>query len=828
MTLTENILSTNKFGDTYLYAINRGTFDKISANVVFETTFSKSLLQEDTLNIIIGTDSGLLPKYITEQGIPSGSRYIFIETQDILDTLNQHHLLGDFPTEIACLTADEWLEKASDFKIDQYLYIGAVKSFNSICAQQFARNEYAELSWTIKETLHTLHWQHNAAIGNESFIIRQLENATDNLLPAGLLKNAFKNQTVIILAGGPSLSNILPWVKQNRSKLTVFSVSRISRQLVANGINPDFVFSVDPQAISTDYSKEMFQFGSDTIFIHAYHVHPRLLNQWPYTSLYLGERLPWKSIINPENLDSIGPTVTNTALNTAYFFGFERILLAGFDLCYTKEGITHAKGSNEQLAGPKYKLTSLQVETYNGEKRPTGQDFYTALEVLSQQAEIITADQRKIINLAPTAAKARTIEHIPPEKIELTEIEIAPIDIVAKHIPKVSDTDLKEDFEALTTELKKALHQISNIKKLANKAIEINNRMYNKEGLIENYRDKRNLDIIEKQLNRRYKVHGNLVKRFGLRNFLKITAPHKSDWNAEKAKDVGLVYYQSYLTGAKHLIELIEDTLQRTQTRQEEQKNNPNFTMLFTQWNKDQCFNRARIWLKNHPNTHLPEPIATEFESFSEKFDAFIKNDASKRYAQNRTVSRLPDVKARALLLLKHKKNEELHDLLNALTIDDKEPNKASYLKLISAFIAEIEENYDIALGFYDEILNYENSPLLEEALLRIALISINQQNNENAFLALECLSQLSPLYLPFYAESARILGQLMIAIDSYNAYIAQFPNDTSVKLKLANLYLENRIPDAAEMMIDHILEQKPDLPAALTLKKIIAEQKQS
>ncbi len=823
---THAALAINTFGDKYFYFINGATFNKVSAKVVFETSFNQALFNEDSLYIIVGTDSGLLPKFIQQQGIPSGTRYIFIEPEEILNLIEQQGLLDNLPSEIACTTLESWQKLSDDFKINDYFYINSVKLHNSIGAQQATLQDYPELSWQLNEILQSLHWQYNVAIGCEAFMIRQLENLADNILPASLLEDAYRGQTVIILAGGPSLTYLLPWIKQHRNKLTVFSVSRVSRQLISANIEPDFVFSVDPYEHSAEVSKEMFKFGDNTIFVHSHHAYPTLINQWHGKSLYLGERFPWETKLNIENINSVGPTVTNTALNTAHRFGFSRILLAGFDLCFTKEGITHAIGSNEQLAGPKYDLTSLQVETYCGEKRPTGQDYYAALSILSRQAQSITADNRKIINLAKTAAKVAFIDHIPPEKITLDELDTLP-DVYAAHlIPCLSEPELSEHYAAISMELEKALHHLKGIKTLAKKAIKINEEMYNLEGQIANYRDKRNLDTIEKRLHQKYRNYSALVKRFGIRNFLKIAAPNKDNWDAEYTKKIGRIYYDAFQIGSTRLIKQVEDALSRTRSRQEELINKPDFSRLFNQWNKDKSYNRARLWLKRHPTAYLSPETKNEIASLSKKFDAFLTSDITTLNNQARTSSRLPEVKTRALLLLNHKKTDELKDLYNALEPDSKEPDKEPYLLLISAFIAELEENDNQALNYYDAILNLDNSPLIEEALLRITSISLKQLNDENAFMALECLAQINPIYLPLYAESARILGRLMIAIDSYNNYLSQFPEDLQCQLKLTDLYLENHIPDAAEMMLNHILDRTPDLEAAILLKKKIADLK--
>jgi hypothetical protein len=73
---------------------------------------------------------------------------------------------------------------------------------------------------------------------------------------------------------------------------------------------------------------------------------------------------------------------------------------------------------------------------------------------------------------------------------------------------------------------------------------------------------------------------------------------------------------------------------------------------------------------------------------------------------------------------------------------------------------------------------------------------------------------------LPFYAESARILNDPDLAIDSYITYINFFPEDIVTQLKLVSLYLSYELNDPAELMLDHILKNIPNQEAALTMKK--------
>ena len=93
----------------------------------------------------------------------------------------------------------------------------------------------------------------------------------------------------------------------------------------------------------------------------------------------------------------------------------------------------------------------------------------------------------------------------------------------------------------------------------------------------------------------------------------------------------------------------------------------------------------------------------------------------------------------------------------------------------------------------------------------------------DNAGLALQCLSQITPIYLPFYAEILRLNGDTLAAIDAYNDYINQFPEETITQLKLVSLYIENKTYAAAEIMLDHILTKNPGMEAAINIKNQLA-----
>ncbi len=808
-------ICVNNFGEKYFFNLNRNSFDKVSAEALFDAKYGKDLFAEDALNVIIGTDSGLLPKYLQSKFLPKGTRYIFIEPEGVLQGLKYNQLLDGLDEKILCIGLEQWPEAIKNFKINDYLYINAVRSYNAICAQDDYIEEYAELSWYITEVLSQLHWQISVELGSEAFIARQIINLADNGRPAKLLEKAFADKTVLLLAGGPSLDEVLPWLRLHRNEVVVFAVSRISRQLLQANIEPDFVFSVDPTELSFDISKEMLEFSSKPIFVYSYHTVPTLVNQWHGLGLYLGPRLPWPSPLNVANIGSAGPTVTNTALSVAYHFGFKRIVLAGVDLCFTKEGFTHATGSDEQLAGPRFNLTSLQVETNAGFMAPTSCDFAQAILSLSFQAKQLSEMGCRIFNISGGSAKVDNIEYLPISEIEFTNGAINVAEIVAERVSESAEHD--KYHKKILDELGRAQFQIKGIARLAENARRINDEMYSADGVIENYKDKKRLDQIEKKFKREHRHYSKLVKSFGIRSFIKLTKPfNDEEWSAEEAKQLGNVFYDAYQEGATKLMRLLDDAVERVEARQQEYADVPSFGLVMEQYRKDRSFGRVRLW--KAIAAEVPADVQAEFAEFEKRFVEIVHDKNTRHFAKAKSHGNLSSLRQRAGLLFKHKKVEELSDLLASLDKYQDQQVVEPYRQLIAGYSAELQHKPAQALDAYRQIVD-GGEVLVEQALIRIADIGIDNDDIHTANLALQCLSQLNPFYLPLYAEMQRLHGDVMVAIDAYNNYISQFPQDTLVQIKLANLYTEQGIYDAAGMMLDYILAQKPGLEVAVTMK---------
>ena len=161
--------------------------------------------------------------------------------------------------------------------------------------------------------------------------------------------------------------------------------------------------------------------------------------------------------------------------------------------------------------------------------------------------------------------------------------------------------NLSEFYRKAVEELKRARFQVRAIARLSENARAINEEMYNPQGLIENYKDKQKIDQIEKKLKRDHRQYSKLVKKFGIRSFIKLTKPFTDEeWTAEEAKQFGNVFYEAYQTGTAKLLGLIDDAIDRIAARHAENSSTPDFSLLIEQSRKDRSYGRVRIWREKY------------------------------------------------------------------------------------------------------------------------------------------------------------------------------------------------------------------------------------
>lgn len=835
-TVNSNLIY-NAFGDGVLYDVNRDAFNREGSSAVFQRQFGERLRQPDHLYVVVGTDSGLLAEWILREELPDGTRYLFVEPDYLVETIRERLPQVEDMSRVHLTTPEQWKDLASDFQFQDYAYLDNIRVVQSIGAADAYLSDYRSIHWELQGETKEFVWQIEFQLGSQAFVMRQIENIGENRTPAICLQDVFKGKTAVLLGGGPSLDELIPWVKNHRDRVAVIAVSRICRRLLEADLQPDIVVSIDPHSLSFDVSKEMLAFDNNTLLIHSFHVSPPLLSQWHGPAVYFGQRLPWKSDVNVANLNNQGPTVTNTALSMAVHLGFSQVLLGGVDLCYSREGHTHASGSNERNAGPLLGNVGIQVETNGGWMADTRHSFASAVEIMGNQAGTALEKGCRIVNPAAGAARIPNVEHRQLDDIELADEPFNTPQIINTHVPNDTVEYRKAHYQAMLKAIAHANGRLRAITRLADEALECNDGLFGRSGKTADFKYKKRMDKIEKKLDREYKDISPLVKQFGSRAFLRLVRPDRDrDWSDEDIEKWGRTYYEIYKGSASSLLELLEAARERVLSRLDEEQDQPDITHLARQWDKDKTPGRARVWQLHHPMGAklLDEPSRQALQQRLDRFEQVMHETETEQAKWCKDNYTLDPVRSKLQILFQHHDRAEL--ARTAQELEKQQSTEAGHLlALANGYIAEIDGDPETAMAAYQGLIDYAaeymeehdgqlpRSRELEDALRRMSGIAIGHREDEQALMLMDVLTTISPTYSPQYAELLKLTGDLQGAVDTYSRYLEMAPQDFGAMLKLGKIFAIAGSAESASWAYNYVLEKDPGNQAAQTLLNDLA-----
>lgn len=817
--IVQEFFLTNKFGDRYLFSLNHNTLNLAGAAHLHQNRLHQILTQKNSLCIIIGSDSGTLLPFLAAAQNASGSQFLILEPPDVFARIQNEYAHITLPAHVHFGSADNLSEISDLLDISRYFYAGEVLILKSIAAEYGFLDEYHELFFSVQNYCNHQHWAISAKLQGAAFIHAQLDNLADNVISSSCLHGIFAGKTAVLLAGGPSLDDMLPWVIARRHTLLVLAVSRISRRLLEVGLVPDFVFSIDPHRVSFDVSVEMLRFWQQSIFIHSFHVSPLLLGQWRGKSIFLGCRFPWQTSLNEPSLPMPGPTVANVALSVATEMGFDRIILAGLDLCRSRDGYTHATGSNERAAGPQLAATCVQVETNGGWMAETTSDFFTAIGTISAQAQLARQKNCILINPAEGAARIEGIEHVRLQDITVKETTPLSCTLLLDSLPQSSAAARRKDLELVYQELVRAKGQLLRMKKLTREALNCNEGLFGRQGKRQDFKYKIRMDKIEKTLNTRYAPFSTFVKNYAAHDLLKMTKLGVADreWSDQEIEEAAQIYYANYDKAIHQLIRVIDKAKEKITRRKEEDAVSPDLQHLAAGWERDEIPGRALVWLDRHNMAEADIPPEHQ-DAFAQVLHAneaqFATTLVSAHMQRSIAFASLQGLRSKLQSYFKKQDKNALHNIQSSLEKSTHPEAKKHYL-LCSGLIAELEGNVDRALEQYQLLFEVEDEVFLEDALLRITSISLARGDYDNSLLALETLSKISYTYGTQYADLLRLTGQGKKSLDVYLDYLEQIPGDTTTMLKTGKLFGDMKVIEGARAMFQHVLMLDPDNRAA-------------
>ncbi len=811
-TAIDSHYDTNAFGERYLRAINRSNFESASAVESYQKRFGDTLWATNTLYIILGTDSGLLPEYIINHGIPEGTRYLFIELDEIVPYLRST-ATDKLAPRILITPYSQWLNAIKKVALHKYTYSGHVNLLRASAAQPGHYSGYLPLTQEVETELRQQIWRLTSQFDLRIHAKTQLANLAENRHPAACLRNTFRERSGCLLAAGPSLDEMIPWIKSHRNELALICVSRVAGLLRKHEIVPDIIVTADPQKLSYTVSKEMLKFGECTLLVNADSASPHLVGQWYGPSLYLKNEYPWQVDSRNENIGVTAPTVTNTALNLMLEMGFSEIILAGVDLCYSQEGHSHATGSIEREHGPLSTHVDLTLETNNGHQAETNRGYYAAIEAFAEQAKQ-ARPYCKIINPAANAAKIEQIEHIPLASLSITHpLGKRAWEILQSIIPQENAADRRTSYQTKLKELDLALSKLRKMKKLASTALTLNNKLVNDDGQTICVKKRRKLDQIETRLSRNHADMDPLVKLFNGREFASaFSGKAPEEKTISDVISQGSAYYRAYINGTEEVIEQINHCKIRLESRLDEEREAPDFKKLFQYWTDHDEGARAIVWKRRHADlfSALPKEIQEQFEQLIKRYEAGALRDDSQYRAFGKSEKAfnliMGQVIDKAIEHFHHNNIDGLKRIFNGLS-QRPEPQAKEIAQLVAGFIHEVEGDIDKALHQYKN----QNGDLLwttkQFGLERSLEIQMQREDSGAALESLKQLSQRIDSYTPLYAQLLEVTGAIGAAGDIYGEWMKRHPRDIDIATEYGQFLLRYGADEGAQAVLDHMLQ---------------------
>ena len=310
-----------------------------------------------------------------------------------------------------------------------------------------------------------------------------------------------------------------------------------------------------------------------------------------------------------------------------------------------------------------------------------------------------------------------------------------------------------------------------------------------------------------------------MLKNFGLNEFIKSAQTSHDDWSDEKIQETGRLYYQAYIDSSNTLIKLIQGCIERIKSRVEEEKESPNFDIIFKQWQKDEHFGRAQSWLKNgrHTSVQLTDELTTKFDEYSTKFEKVLNDDDSPHLARTKREASLIGVRRKIIVLFHQKNMDGLNVLANSLSIysgnEDNIKVAEELCVLAHAFYFVLKGQEAKAMQYFD-LLNQDK--IKEDELQQIASLALKLKDYDRAEWTFKRLSDLASIYTSQYAKILKLLGKIEQSIDCYTSYLEENPEDVQAWLSLGDLYKGINADDSAKKAFEFVLVHEPNNHFAL------------
>lgn len=771
---------SNNFGDNYLSDYCSSIFDQYPSKDVFARYLSKDVENKNSFFIVVGTDGGLILKFLSGISVESKSYFLCFDFPDVVDELRKkgfndtdNVMLFSFGYNLELLANDR---RFKEFFLKQVVHL--IPSVSLLAN----KSSYFSFFQELRGALNSVLIKFNVA-QISYFIDRHLDNMPELTFQISLLKNSLQGKVAVLLGGGPSVDIIFKWLKYNRDNLVVFAANRLSARLKLEGIVPDFFVAVDPLPELLDYSREMFSFADKSILLASASVATNVISQWSGKLAYSDEPTPFHAINIEEfrtpNFKGIGPTVMNFALQVACYMGVTNVIMAGMDFCYTDDGQCHESSSLENKSGRFLDSTNtIKVETYSGRLASTIPQFLLARDVLENQIKYFS-NRVKFFQVNENAAIVKDVELIDlndfllplsatAESVNEIHLQLAwSNENYIKHLDYVESIILNriKIYKILLRRSAYILRKVKLLRKLS--AHEL--------GLISQY-----VSIVKKQFESKLGADRFVLFEYAYFDYIKMAESPLDNTETQTLKDMQKVltaFFGAAVTSLRKMIDRLDKTKADLSFRRSELLDDLSEKFL-DGWLSRNEPGRGRVWLSRNTSYTLTAEQQSILDRADKAFKFLLENEAPsfKEVLTDKT-NQLNSLWQQIVFAHQLSDTAQLDSISNYLSSQTDE-DFAQFNYYVQMLIAFINKNWRVVMELAEKV-TLERLIVPKNKLL--VKLHFATGNLYATLPALETLCQYEPKYFSIYAEIASDLGMLDLAEFAYKVAVQKHPTNNEI-----------------------------------------------
>jgi len=295
---------------------------------------------------------------------------------------------------------------------------------------KIVRNSFQEIQIELLTRVRFSEKWYVETLINAKYLMQQSER----ILNIDGLKNQYQGLDVLMIAGGPSLEEAIPYLKEAQYSYYIVAIGQTVKVLLDHQIVPDFIISIDGGEANAHFFNDL---EIDIPLVYSLQVNHQIPQRSkgiliPYADVPITRDLLQYS----DTIFSTHPTVALSAVTFANYLGFDSIGLIGQDLSlnegeYYSSSVKNVSSNNGQFSDTLYDVRLNNGE--NGKTTPVLANFLSGYKSLIKSNPDIS---NKLLNHAKNGAYIDGIPYKPLDSLKKNEIKKKELQINKNILPK--------------------------------------------------------------------------------------------------------------------------------------------------------------------------------------------------------------------------------------------------------------------------------------------------------------------------------------------------------------------------------------------------------